>query len=954
MGITAASVEANGWVLRVTLTGSIGSFASYTLDPDGSPRVVLAASHAGFFKSAGTAVAGMLARSLVATKPLRLAVNPASPTAKVIDETDLGGGSIRVRLALSEHIYASDSGLALAVLAGWRAGESAASGISVTNNSAAVAPIPIMRWALAPYDVTSGSFRLSLFVASHHPLGFDPVAGVKFTATDGTTTKTVWATALNTDNSLGDNLRCYSVTIDPTTATALTAGLLRCDAEVYPWLGSMRATDTAGTKSMVSLRTDGFLVGAASPWVIGYDPAGTRYGAQWTYVDPVNGTVTASAAMVATTLAGAKAVAAASRPKDINTAQQAGYLANRTLAAGNGQAAQTRSIDGMKIVLAPGIHSGSGSTSVTTGVAAAEIPVVIMGDPDDTAPRANCIWQTGASGIQRPTRYRMQGLACEVGGTSYGGPPYVFFDNVAIKAKAGSEANTTAMFTASPPGGQWNIAVTRSRYWRHGSTFSGGNSRLGLFRANEHSRTVQALCTLKNRFIGSSEDGYTPVNAQAYTGWPSPIELGQAEDIIIGFNDLRFLGARVFSASSISAAVAGTPNPSIRRLVLIGNICERIGADPQPFYSLGEDTSATMSYNIIEANSFVGERANTLYSDPLPSIVADTNTQLNQAYINRVAGNFFDWLPTKHDDFSDPTTLAVRSAGGVSSPTGYRPQMIEAWSMLYGVGHEGNYDAGRTGAGNFRLESMGLRSAQTTTGVPGFANDKSLLSGGTVTGGGDYRPAANSPLTARPLRGNSDRDFAGEARLLPATAGALQAMPSQLAPATAASATRCAVVSLGLALPLAAAGSGHSQQAGQARVGWAADVTPALARHDHLARILTLGWAGGLVPASGIMDNSAGAALAGWNTVLAARDARMLSVALGCNLEVGSALAPVSVRMTITSGDSLVTAFSGLVLIPGSPRCNLISAGALVLPQSDVVTTLLVAADMRTVLVKKP
>ena len=128
MAITAAQVEANGWVLRLTFSGTPGTFSSYTLDPDGAPRLVLASSHAGFVKSAGTAVAGTLARSLIGTKPLRLPVNPADPNTPVLDETDLGGGLVQVRIALSEHIYATESGLALTALAGWRDGERAASG----------------------------------------------------------------------------------------------------------------------------------------------------------------------------------------------------------------------------------------------------------------------------------------------------------------------------------------------------------------------------------------------------------------------------------------------------------------------------------------------------------------------------------------------------------------------------------------------------------------------------------------------------------------------------------------------------------------------------------------------------------------------------------------------------------------------------------------------------------
>nr|WP_310524319.1 hypothetical protein [Polymorphobacter sp.] len=849
MPITAASVEANGWVLRVTLTGGLGSFASYALDADMVPRVVLTSSHPGFVKSAGTAVGGNLLRTLVATKPVRKPVNPASPTAFVIDETDLGGGSIQVRIALSEHVYATDTGVSLAVLAGWRTGEGAAS-IGVSNGSTVVAPVPIMRWALAPYEVTAGAFRVSLIVASHHPAGFEPVAGVKFTATDGTTVKTVWATEMSTDNSYGDGLRCYSAIIDPGVATALTAGLLRCDAEVYPWLGAMRPTDTAGTRSMTGLGLAGFRHSAASPWVIGYDPLGTRYSGQWAFVDPA-GTLTASAAMVTASLAAAKALPVASRPASINTAIQAGYLLNRTLVAANGQAAATRATDGMNIVLAVGTHSGAGSTAVTTGLTTTEIPPRVMGDPDNASPRVNCILQTGANAVSRATRMRYQALSLETGGTVLGGASLVLFDNIEVRAKAGSETSTFAPFSGSIVAGQWNIAATRSKFWRTGFVVNSGNLRCGLFRGNEHSRSAQGLLFARNRFISSSEDtsvGSTAINI--VQGWGAPTEAGQAEDVITAFNDLRSVRARVWTPALLPAATAGTPNPSLRRTVFMGNVCEKIGADPQPFLSFGEDSSATMSYNIIEGNSFVGERFNGFYSDPLPTTIAETNTLLNQAFVNRSANNFFDWFPTKHDAFLDSTTATLRGTAD-----GYRPHMIEAWSHIYGVGHEANVDAGRTGAGNFALEYYGLRSVRVVGGAPAFLDDRSFL--GTGVGGGNYRLPGTSFLAGRVVRGNGDRDLAGEERRALSAAGAYVAasLAVDLATTGGRSGSLASSTIVGLRLALTPAPTLHGVRSDSPVVGvnLALRPVPAIHRFSSLQPIVEPEATTRLLPGSGRM-----------------------------------------------------------------------------------------------------
>jgi hypothetical protein len=862
--IVAASIEADGWVLRLDVIAAPGTLLAYDLTPDATPKVVLSSQHAGFAPSGGEAVAATLNRTLVGTKPLRVAAEVVSGVLQAarIDETDLGGGMIRVRIALSEHIYATDTNLRLAVAAGWRTGEAAASGIVVTNNSTIVAPIPIMRWALPQLAVVNGTFRVSLLVVSHHPNGFQPVAGVKFTVTDGTTTKTAWTTALATDNSMSDNLRCYTLEIDPSTATALTAGLLRCDAEVYPWLGSMRPTDTAGTRSMATLRADARSVNAAAPYVVGYDPAGTRYGAMFAYLDPVSGTTTAAAGMVQTTLAGAKAVTAASRPKDINTALEAGYLFNRTLAAANGQAAITRSIDGMKLVLAPGTHAdGAGAGAVSFGVNAVEIPIRIIGDPDDSNPRANCILQVATSrNVNRIQRVRLERLTWEIGGATMftSTQETLQADDCLVRGRSGLETDTTAPVSGTvPTAGTFNWQITRTRWWRTASNISAGNQRCNLLRNCEHSRFVSVFqCAVKNRFIPWTEDTSLAAiqTSAAYQGWLLPTLPGQAEDLILAHNDMRSIGSSVLRVSKLPAATAGTRNESVRRFAMFNNLFERIGAWPEAFYAIGENELMTMSYNIIEGNTFAGERSNTFYSDPpvrslllrgdtgvsanaivstahgfangnqvryyttlsAPTItgltngttyfvvntaannfqlaatlggaplsitaivstivgqnfanLSDVNDTLNDAFVNRVAGNIFDWLPTKHDDFQDAATSAARGDGNA-----WRPQMIAAWSMLYGVCHEGNVDCSRrVGAPSFPLEYSGARSVTGYTGAlsPGYTSDRSVL--GTDAGGGDYTLTGASPALGRVIRGQCDRDFAGTARSAPADAGVLE------------------------------------------------------------------------------------------------------------------------------------------------------------------------------------
>ena len=313
MAIIAASIEANGWVLSLTATGSPGNFASYTLDPDGTPRLTVACNHPGFDPvPGGGAIPVSRARTLIATRPLRKPAEVVGVTLQpaVIDEVDLGGGQIRVRIALSEHVYVADNGLVLTALAGWRTGEAAAT-LAVTNGSTTAAPMPIARWLDVPYQRRTGPFKLTLAVFSHHPQGLSPVAAVKFTVFDNTMLRTFWATALTTSTSYGDAFRAYEVVVDAALAPALSAGLLRCDFEVYPWLGSPRTSNANGIGAnppMTALNLASFATPADTPFMVAWDPAGTRYPPAFVVIDHVNGTGTASAAMVQPTLAGAKSL----------------------------------------------------------------------------------------------------------------------------------------------------------------------------------------------------------------------------------------------------------------------------------------------------------------------------------------------------------------------------------------------------------------------------------------------------------------------------------------------------------------------------------------------------------------------------------------------------------------------------------------------------------------------
>ncbi len=843
MAIISAEIESSGWVLRLVVSGEAGSFGSYALDPDGARRLWVTSSHPGHVKSGGQAVPGALARQIAVTTPLRQPVNPADPNLQVIDETSLGGGQIRVRMALSSYIYPTDTLVRLNAVAGWRTGEAGALNVVVTNNSAEVAPMPIMRWAVLPFAVSASTFRLSLIVASHHPQGFEPVAGVRFTMTDGSASKSVWATALATDNSLDDNLRCYTVELDASTAPALAAGLLRCDAEVLPWLGSMRSTDPAGTRSMAALGTAATSTAAASPLVVGFDPAGTRYGQQWVMLDPVAGSTTASAAMVQPTLAAARAVA--SRARTIPVAMQALYLANRTLPAANGQPAATRSCDGARIVLPAGVTLVSGA-NVTNGLVTPQIPVRIIGDPEAANPRDNCIIRSTAtqSPLLRVDKWQFENCTLELGQsrmflTNSTTVQRVMFDRVTVQARPGYETAASAnddLFGVTAAAGNWTAAAVRTRWWRNGLDMNTQRLRFGLIRNCEHSRAAGGITMLKNQVIPDTVDGTFTASAfgGSYLSYGLAEDAGAQQDAFIAFNDARAIRGYFNLFQYMSVGADGNSQVAIRRHVMLGNVAERIGQGNQPLSQLGVGPSYTMTHNIVEMNTMIGDRFNGPYNDPSSSTT--TNCPL---ILNRQAGNLFDRNPTKHDDFN--------------SPLGLRPALIDGWSVLMGVMNEGNYDASRQNV-EFPYFFRGLQSFQGNVAMAiNVVDDRSIL--GTDAGGGDYRPTAASPFLNRISSGNTDRDLNNAVRSAGSPAGALEAAQAPggvaIGPGSAAHGTGSSVAGLSVGLSLVPGGSRHGQRAGEPGLAAGTNLVPAGARMASAARPSALLLSMQLSPAPG-------------------------------------------------------------------------------------------------------
>ncbi|MBV8973416.1 MAG: hypothetical protein JO290_14115, partial [Sphingomonadaceae bacterium] len=714
MAILSASVEANGWVLRLKLSAALSSatvagftnaygtdtagqwatnFAAY--DPGlttwerawtAASPLTLTATSAGFTQAGGQAAAATPVRTIAATKVLRKPVD-ATPAGvrrpKEPDETDNGDGTITVRIALAQHVYAGDTGLTLAALAGWRTGE-AAGGIAVSNNSTVPAPAPIVRWADVPYQLKSGSFWLECLVASHHPQGVAPVAAVKFTVTDGTTVKVFWTTALTTSplyatppgsgGGTGVPPRVYGVTVDP---TGLTQGLLRCDFEVYPWIGPAQKSDPAGTKSMTSLGTAARATGALVPFVVAYNPGNAWITPRFVDVDEVNGTATAASVTLATTAA---AAAAGTPAKDIGTALAAMLAANVTVAAANGQAAITKSADGLTITLrkanagtgCTGIVNGCGTAGVGTGILTLACGVTVRGDPADATQRA-CIWRSpaAANGNTRITLLHATALSVEAQSNACMSVANVWVDNVEVRGVAGQTATT------GTPLGATNALLwaTNGKWWQHGTKLgtSGSGQVTMLARQmsveRDLSAPVVAACARLPSAVAGTSGFTTNLTGITDAGWG-------LERIAVG-NDLRYLNGAAMginhaqlAAASVPAALAmGTTYPAIARTACLNAVGEAYGTPLTMWSGVGENFLIAFSEVIVEGNTLTGDRTNNPYGTGADTTIALTDANVPQLRTFRFANNVTMKNATKQDRFNDGSILAGQP-GGIAGAAG--------------------------------------------------------------------------------------------------------------------------------------------------------------------------------------------------------------------------------------------------------------------------------------------
>lgn len=234
--IKSAQVEANGWVLAVTVD-TIGTFGTlnfgFGTNYSGPSKVVVSVTSLGFGDAGQPATH---VRRLYGTKELRLPY-PNQATRDV----QASGNDAVIRMALSDYVYGTCSNLTVSIGSNWFSNNAACSGLTVANNSLASAPKPIANWSWPGFQRVTGN-TMTLRAVGFHRSGQEgrPLRAMRFVATGATSGVAVtnFVTRMTVDRSLGDAVPVceYVGTLD---VSGMTQGeRVRCDFTAYPWLGT--------------------------------------------------------------------------------------------------------------------------------------------------------------------------------------------------------------------------------------------------------------------------------------------------------------------------------------------------------------------------------------------------------------------------------------------------------------------------------------------------------------------------------------------------------------------------------------------------------------------------------------------------------------------------------------------------------------------------------------------
>lgn len=751
--ILAVEVGADGWWADITIEG-VGTGGTYALTPDGTPKLALIVTSLGF-DDAGAATT--VTRTVYGTKQVR----KPHPNAAQNEETVVGT-DVRVRVALSDYVYAKDKAgvgnsgtdITATVLAGlYTQGgtpSNARASFTATNSSTATHQKVIGNWSWPGRDKVDATIT-PRFVAFHrHGQQGRPVRAVRFTATGDTSgaTASQTVTAMTVDSGMGDAAPVPEFIGDIPTTVFTQGETITLRAEVFPWVGD--------TGSLLDTST-----GAASPSpLVGprrvvCDKAGT-YSTGYAVVDPVSGNDATGAVQTGTVTATAPYLTI--------------HAAVNALRAYNSTTYGRANKGGSTIYLRAGAHPwlGVGSNPTADSIAP-EAWLTVTRFPGDA--RAN----VRIASINSTTNgHKFAGLLLKVADvtidaqaatgiffTTAGG--MVWFDQCDINIPQPGSGSNVLITVASGAAGVWN--VTRSTVTALDQGFrpvSTSNMPCALIRGNTitvsgRTGSGQNLVYTMIGNVKASTNGNF-VAATHIASMTAPV----TANAVVAYNRLT---VGVVSSPILQARMTEVDSHG---MAIVQNLMENTAAVSSPLLQFAADgaTNTPVDNVLIWHNVMVGQRLNMAYND--------TGAAAYLRHYWSVKNNIADDNNIKADTFVHPTDGASGARVG-------------NWPQLFGAGNSGNLFAETVGigaAGEFQHEYAGRSSVQpagtSTLAYIGFVNRQSYDGTSAGAGGGDYHLDNGSPAEGLAVDWLLSHDLDGNPRTAADDAGVYAAVAAAL------------------------------------------------------------------------------------------------------------------------------------------------------------------------------
>ena len=691
----AGDAAHNGWTAEIDIEGlSTGGTYNLGLGANNDPstsKIVFTVTSPGYDTSGN---ATTVIRTIYGTKEVR----KAYPSEAQNDESE-AGGTVTVKVALSDFIYSGDTSITVDIAAGFytqaATPTAAVNDLAVTNSSVLAYPKSVGRWAWPSYESVTTDFLLESVVFNRFAKDGKPLSALKYTCVDEnshTITQIVNNMTVSTRTGDANKVLVYAATMP---VASLTQGdVITCNFTAYPWVGdsgSLLNSDLVANGGNGFAQPDERL----GPFALLNNKAVT-YGEAYAVVDPVNGQDSSASTWVYASQAAAESAYAGDNTLSYK------YVGRATAAikAYNNTSYSRNEPGGGKIILIEGSHTIAGFAAADSGVMETWLIVTKL----STASRANVVIVGDNSGI----------------GTRLLKYTDLNFTNSSFIGVRGNTTtnvlwmhNNTINMTGTVPIYQWKLAyATQNSITALSNGFKaygGEKSPWGLIRGNTYPSTSATAGIAGHMYAVLGNKNIMPIFLETGNA-----ENGQvSENAIAAFNTF-------YNISGANALIGAGSTVITHGLAYVQNLIE-ISVPGYGAIGVANDSSTTDVDNvIIWNNTVVGERTNLAYND--------TGSAAKYRRNWSIVGTILDNYNNKDDTFI--TANANR---------------VGAWPVGYAVGALGNFK--RTSVSTEWFGEFDGINTIARTGTLGFVDNNAnnyYSGGGDASGNGNYHLTASS------------------------------------------------------------------------------------------------------------------------------------------------------------------------------------------------------------------